>query len=188
MSQSKTGLIIGGSIFGIFLAIGLFLFLSYIGAHNYGVGAEEDLKASYTDSQNVLSQYSLKIAESAQIPEMYKNDLKEVYTAAITGRYGADGSKAMMQWIQEKNPNFDSSLYKSIQQSIEAGRNKFEVSQRLVIEHKKNYEKNLRFFWKGTLLRMAGFPTFDLDTIKIIKSEHSDATFKTGIDQGLKLR
>merc|ERR1711974_67934 len=122
---------------------------------------EKGLEASYEDSQNVLSQYSLKIAESAQIPEMYTNDLKAVYTATVQGRYGEAGSQAMMQWIQEHNPNFDASLYKTIQQQIEAGRNKFEVSQRLVIEKKKIYETQLSYAVTGTLLRIMGFPKID---------------------------
>lgn len=175
-------------VVGSLVLIAVLAFTIVVGTHNTAVEYEKGLEAAYEDSQNVLSQYSLKIAESAQIPDMYTNDLKEVYTATVQGRYGENGSQAMMQWIQEHNPNFDSSLYKTIQQQIEAGRNKFEVSQRLVIEKKKLYETQLSYAVTGTVLRILGFPKIDLDQIRIVKSQHSNESFSTGVDKGLKLR
>lgn len=184
----STGAIAALAVLGCAVLIGVLMLVMFIGTFNTAVELEKGLEASYEDSQNVLSQYSLKIAESAQIPEMYTNDLKAVYTATVQGRYGEAGSQAMMQWIQEHNPNFDASLYKTIQQQIEAGRNKFEVSQRLVIEKKKIYETQLSYAVTGTLLRIMGFPKIDLDKIKIVKSEHSNNAFSSGVDKGLKLR
>lgn len=50
------------------------------------------------------------------------------------------------------------------------------------------YEQNLGYFWRGMWLGIAGFPKLDLDEIRIVKSEHSNESFSTGVDQGLKLR
>lgn len=184
----STGTVVALSLVGVLVLVASSLAATYIGAFNYGVKAEADLGAVYEDSQNVLSQYSLKIAESAQIPAMYRDDLKEVYTAAIQGRYGENGSQATMQWLKEQNPNLDSAMYVTIQQQIEAGRNKFEVAQRLVIERKKLYEQNLGYFWRGMWLRVAGYPKMDLSKIVIVKSEHSNEAFSTGVDKGMTIR
>ncbi len=113
----------GGLVFlGVIGAVAFLLITSYISAVNFGNRSEKGIKAQYEDMENVLAQYSLKVAEIAQVPEMYRDDLKEVYRAAIEGRYGANGSQATMQWLREQNPNFDSSLYTKIQQVMEAGR------------------------------------------------------------------
>lgn len=161
---------------------------SYVSAYNYGNKAEKEILAAWENNENILAQYSLKVQEMAQVPAMYKDDLKEVYTSAIQGRYGQDGSKAMMQWIQEKNPNFDSSMYTKLQQVMEAGRNKFETAQTAFIDKKRAYETNLGFLWKGMWMRIAGLPKIDLSKYKIITSNHAKKTFETGVDEGIKLR
>lgn len=99
-------------------SIALVSFGSYVSAKNYGARTEASLKASQTDSRNVLAQLGQKIREVAQVPKMYADDVERVTTAAIEGRYGADGSKATFQWLQEQNPQLDPSLYSEIQQTI----------------------------------------------------------------------
>jgi len=37
-------------------------------------------------------------------------------------------------------------------------------------------------------MKQAGLPTINLDDYKIISSGHAQESFKTGVDQGLKLR
>ena len=177
------------------LSLGIFLILiigtvvgSYVSNYNYGNRAEQQILAEYENTQNILSQYSNKIAEIAQVPGMARDDLEEVYTAVMGGRYGNDGSKAMMQWITEQNPQIDASLYTNIQQAMEAGRNKFENSQTKLIDHKRAYETNLGYLWKGMWLRIAGYPKIDLDEIKIIKSSYSNEAYETGVEDGIKLR
>lgn len=159
----------------------------YVGAHNYANEAENGIKAAYTNNQNVLGQYTTKIQEMAQVPEMYKNDLKEVYAASIEGRYGEDGSKAMFQFIKEHNPNFDSALYTKLQQVMEAGRNEFKVSQTVLIDKKRDYETNMGYLLRGFFIKLAGYPKIKLDDYKIIQSSQSTESFKTGIDDGVKL-
>ena len=126
--------------------------ISYISANNDGARMENQINQLNKDSENKLSKYTLEIGELIQVPEMYKNDLKEVITATFSGRYGPDGSKAVMQWIQERNLNFDSSLYKNIQIQISAGRKEFEIAQTRKLEQCTVYENNLAYFWKGIWL------------------------------------
>lgn len=179
VALSFVGLIVGA------LAICV---VSYITAANYGNTAEKGLEAVWSNNQNVLGQYTLKIQEAAQVPEMYKNDLKEVVSAAVTGRYGKDGSKAVMQWIKEANIPFDSSLYGKMQQIIQAGRDHFETEQTRMIDVKRSYETNLGYVWMGFWLRTAGYPKIDLAKFKPVVAGDTARAFETGVQAPVKLR
>jgi hypothetical protein len=120
---------------------------------------------------------------------MYKNDFKEVLSSAMTGRYGPDGSKATMQWIQENNLKFDSSMYNKLQDMIAAGRKDFEKGQTRMIDIRRGYETQLGYFWRGTFLRMAGFPKLDLKEYEPVITQRTEDTFKNNKeDAPLKLR
>ena len=176
------------------ITIGVFLLVvvgggaaSYVGAHNKGVSFDNRLAAAWENNENILGQYSLKIQEMAQVPGMYANDLKEIVREAMSGRYGEDGSGAVFQWIQEQNPNVDSSLYIEIQREMKVGRNKFEAAQTQLVDVKRAYKDQLDFFWSGMWLRIAGFPKTDLSKYKIITSEYAQETFESGVDKGIKI-
>ena len=176
------------AVVGIIVVLVLVGVGSYVSNYNYGNMAENTIKAEYTNMENILAQYSLKVMEAGQVPTMYKDDMKEVMTSVMTARMGSDGSKATFQWFKEHNINLDSSMYKQIQQIIESGRNKFENAQTKFIDTKRTYETNLGYLWKGMWLRIAGYPKIDLDKYKIISSGHAKKTFETGIDTGIKIR
>lgn len=161
---------------------------SYISNFNYGNEAERTIEAEYENLQNVLGQYSLKIKEAAQIPSLQTEDLATLFTGALDARYGSDGSQAGFQWLKEQNPNLDQSTYVQIQRMIEAGRNKFENHQTKFLDTKRQYETNLGYLWKGMWLRVAGYPTINLDEYEIVTSQHAREAFETGVDEGLQLR
>lgn len=186
--MNRPALITTLSVLAIVVIIVIGGITNYIMAANYGNRAEQDIKAVWTNNQNILGQYTLKIQEAAQIPEMYKNDFKEVLTAAMEGRYGAGGSKATFQWIQENNLNFDSSTYNKLQTLIEAGRNEFQANQTRLIDTKRLYETNLGYIWRGFWLKAAGYPKVDLAIYKPIVAGDTARAFETGIQAPLKLR
>jgi hypothetical protein len=156
---------------GIVVALVLVLGGSYIGAYNYGAQMDNRVVAEYDDMKNVLGQYSLKVTEAVQVPGMKKDDLKEVTSAAMEGRYGPDGSKAVFQWIKEQYPgSVTDELYVKIQQIIESGRNEFENSQRKFIDTRRQYQTELDSFWSGMWLSVAGRPKINLEDYKIIES------------------
>lgn len=162
---------------------------SYISANNYGSRVEADLRAARDDNQNILAQYQQKILEAAQVPDMYRDDLGKIIKEAMTGRYGADGSKATFQWIQENNLSFDSKLYVNIQDLIAGGRKDFENGQRRMLDIRKGYDAQQGYFWRGLWLRIAGYPKINLDEFKPIVTDRVEETFKAGKEQApLKLR
>lgn len=182
----------GLAIVGVFMAllVGLFALVgivAYVSNANYGNKAEKELVAKLEDNKNILGQYTLKIQEMAQIPEMYKNDLREIVQASFEGRYGEKGSQATWQWIQEQNPNLDPALYNRIQQTMEAGRNEFKTAQTELLDKKRAYETNLGYLWKGFWLGLAGYPKIDLTKIRIVVASDTQEKFDTGVDHGIKL-
>ena len=143
---------------------------SYFSARVKGTDHEKGIKYEWKNNQNVLSTYHLKVKEAVQIPKMYANDFKELITAAIKGKYGENGSQATMQWMKDNNINLDASMYKKIQNIIEAGRDEFKIAQKKLLDRKMAYETDLEYPWSGFWLGMASYPRVDLDnTLKFRK-------------------
>ena len=169
--------------------IGAIGFSSYVSAFNYGNSMEQSLKAVQTENKNKLAQYGQKVLEVAQVPDMYKKDMVELTTAAIQGRYGEDGSKATFQFLKEQNPTLDPSMYKQIQQVIEAGRNDFQAGQTRQIDLRRSYETALGSFWQGMWMRFAGYPKLKLSDFDIVSTDRADNAFKNKKEDGpIKLR
>jgi hypothetical protein len=169
------GFIVGVAIVGLLLLIGS----SFISASNDGARFEATIKAKYQNAQNIRANYGQKVLEAAQVPGMYAEDLKKITDSAITGRYGAEGSKAVFQMIKEQNPTIDAKMYTKIQQIIEAGRDEFKNAQAMVLDARAVYETQLGLFWKGFWLKMAGFPKVAMSTYDPVVTADVAQSFET---------
>ena len=179
-------------IVGVLIAIPVF---SYISNYNLGNRYEQQIIAVYENNENILAQYGQKVQEAAQVTTMQAEDFQKVYTEVMAGRYGADGSKAMFQWIQEQNPQIGTEVYTQIQRIIEAGRNDFSLAQAQLTDVKKSYRTALGSFWSGIWLGIAGYPTIKVgfrngpDDFPIISTGRASDAFEKGQeDEPLKLR
>lgn len=169
--------IVLASIVGILVAMSA---ISYISAFNAGNRMENALKATRENNKNILSQYSQKVLEASQVPDMARDDLIKVTQAAIEGRYGENGSQAVFQMITEQNPTIDPQLYRQIQQIIEGGRNEFQNAQTRLIDQKRVYETELGSFWRGMWLRLAGYPKINLEEFKPVTVDSVERVFEKG--------
>lgn len=175
MSKLITGLAIGGVVLVIAgTAIG-----SYISAANYGNRTEQQLDAKYTDNENVLSSGYQQLQGVAGVTKMATQDQVEIFRAAVQGRYGADGSRAVFQMINEQNPRQDPQLYRKVQQVVESTQKEFQQSQTQMLDIKRSYQTALGSVWQGMWLGIAGYPKKDLSKYQIISSEGASEAFRT---------
>lgn len=184
----KAVLITLGLVFGLLLAVAGIAVSNYFSWANFGAAIEAQLEGQETQNKNVLAQGSQKVLEAAQVPEMYRDDVIKTAQAAIQGRYGAEGSKAVFQMLREQNPNLDSKVYTKIQQLIEAFRTEFQNSQQTLIDLKRSFKTKLDQPWSGFWLHLAGYPKRSLDSYVIVTTDYADDSFKTGKEKGLTLR
>lgn len=178
-------------LIGIAVFIGIIIVGScsaIIGVNNECVRLENTVKAQYDQNKNNYDNYFKKIKEIAQVPDMYVDGMKKIYDAEMAGRYGKDGSKAMFQFIKEHNSNFDSSLYKNIQQEISAGRKDFEINQKSLIDKKRVYETKLESLPSGIIAKFMGFPKVDLKSLAIITSDETENAFKAKKSEPIKIK
>ena len=185
MSKWVIGLI-GTGVVGALVTI--MVALSIIGMNNSAVTMEKEIEAQYTQNQNSRSQMVNSIAEVAQVPELYKDDYKEVLTAAVTGTYGEGGSKAVFQWIKERDIDFSPDLYTKIQTMVESLRAQFAHEQELLIDKKRLYETKLEKFPGVFVYRILGFPKIDLDKFKVVVSQDNAKVFAEGVEAPMSLR
>jgi hypothetical protein len=176
---SFVAIVVGSAVW----AIGM-----YVSNANYANTAEQGIKAQYDNNRNILSNYTTRIMEMAQVNDMYRDDLMKVVEATFSGRYGADGSKAVFQFIQENNMTLDSSMYKALQSSMESGRLEFQAGQTALIDKRRAYETAMGFLVQGFFIKMAGYPKIDLNKYDIIVEQSTTDRFNTKVDAPMKLR
>lgn len=186
--MTKTGWIVIGGIVGSIALVVLLVVGMFISANNYGVSAEQGITAEYDNNRNVLSNYGKKVMEVSQVPEMYRDDFTKIVTASMEGRYGPNGSKAAFQWLKEMNINFDSSIYKQIQQVIEAGRNDFQSGQTRLLDKKRAYQTELDKFPRTIFMSILGFPKIDLNKYNIVTDSRTESVFELKLESPIQLR
>lgn len=181
--------IVVGIILAAVIAIGGFVIMNYASAVRTGVDSEAAIEAAWQNNRNVLGNYTTKIAEMAQIPDIQRDNLERVLETSLSARYGDDGSQAVFQFIQENYAGqLDNTLYQNIQNEMAAGRADFTNKQTILLEKLAVYERQRGYMWSGFWLKLAGFPKKDLSKFNIVTSSHADRAFDTGIDNGVQLR
>ncbi|MFA6255717.1 MAG: hypothetical protein WC606_00910 [Candidatus Absconditabacterales bacterium] len=119
------------------------------------VASDEKLAAVISSKDNILDGQS-------QVVKQYSQTVIKAIDAVMSGRYGDGGSKAVMQWIQEKNPEISSTVYIKLQQSVETWFTNIQMANEDEIAKVANYKNhyqdpvNIVFAWAF------GFPKIDM--------------------------
>lgn len=179
MMKQKGGALITLAVIGAIIAVVVMTLLSYA---NNAVTFEENINKFDRASAVTLSNYTLKIKEAAQIPDKYVDALRSMIKDTFSGRYGADGSQATMQWIQERNLPVDSSMFANLQTIIVSGRDEFKLSQDRKLEICTTYGIYTKKPINKFILSFMGYPNTDVaDKCEVILDQTTIDTFKTKV-------
>ena len=112
----------------------------YFSYNNKEIKLRTEAEAQRGKIEGVHDKMWKVLQQKAQVTDEYKTAFSEIYPAIMEGRYFGEGDGSLMKWVTEQNPNFDTSLYKDLMQSIEILRTEFQKNQErmldLIREHK----------------------------------------------------
>lgn len=187
-----TGVILA-IVFGIIFALCALVVgigvMAYVGAANKGNQMENSIDELRQNSASNLSNLTQSIQEQAQVPEMATDHLKQIIEAQMSGRYGADGSKAVFQFLKEQNLQVDQRMYLNIQATMSGGRKEFEITQNRLMSTCRAYKNEVGNVWSGFWLRLAGYPKANLSVIcRAVTDSKTDAAFETGQQTKISLK
>lgn len=166
-------------IFGVLtVLLGGSCAMTVMGINNNCVRQENDINAQYDGNRVRLAGYTNKILDMVQVPKMAKNHIIEVATAAIQGRYGKDGAKAVFQAVHEQNPNVDPGLYRTLMQAMESGRNEFDADQRTLLDKCRVYRSYYQSAPQSFLVGFVGFPKLDQSKCTPVTTDSVEHDFK----------
>lgn len=180
--------VIMASIFALIIVGGIWFVVKYVSYSNQANATEQSIEAKYKNSQNVLSSLTTRVLEMVQVTDMYRDDLAVIIKGTFEGRYGADGSKAVFQFIQENNLPMSPELYLNVQRTIESGHLDFQSSQSVVIDEVATYKTLLGNVVSGFFTRMAGYPKVDLEKYNPVINSSVATQFETKVGVPMKLR
>lgn len=129
----KTSNIILISVIALVLGIAIVVGGMYINFNNREVNLRNLAEAQRGNIENVYDKMWKILQQKAQVTDEYKEAFREIYPQLIEGRY-SQGDGSLMKWIQESNPNFDTSLYKDLMNSIEVERTYFASEQKKMLD------------------------------------------------------
>ena len=111
---------------------------SYFNYNNQEIALREQAEAQRGKVEGVHDAMWKIISQKAQVSQDYRASFDSIYTHIIAGRY-SQGDGALMKWITESNPNFDTSLYKDVMDAIESERTNFRHAQERMIDIKRQH-------------------------------------------------
>lgn len=102
----------------------IILIVLYFQYNNREIALRKESEAQRGKIEAVRDQMFKVLQEKADVASDYREAFGKIFPDIIAGRYAHDRND-MMKWIQEANPNFDTSLYKDLMIAIEAQRAQF---------------------------------------------------------------
>lgn len=113
-------------------AILLILLIMFFTYNNKEIYLRKEADAQRKKIESTHDKMWKVIKQKAEVSDKYRETFERVYPEIIAGRY-SEGSSAM-KWIQEANPNFDTSLYNDLMQAIEIQRTHLHNAQTRMLD------------------------------------------------------
>ena len=125
--MSNTAIIVICVVAGI-----LILVMTYFSYNNREIALRKEAEAQRGKIETVRDRMFQILREQANVSTEYRKAFEEIYPKIIEGRYSRGGE--LMKWIQEANPQFDTSLYQTLSNSIEVHRTAFTSEQNRMLD------------------------------------------------------
>lgn len=171
-------------VLGIFLFVGMFFVaIPLISYSNQEVSIRNQVIASQKSNEVIYDRVWKTIQQQAGVSEKYSIDFRNIYKDIMEAR-NPNGQGTLLKFITESNPNFDSSIFKSLMSSIEGNRRDFEFAQKMLIDKKREHDILLSSFPSGMYLGILGRKPID---IQLVTSERTEKAFKSGQDNNIDL-
>ena len=154
----------------------------YFSYNNKEIALRAKAEAQVGKIEGVHDKMWKVIQQKAQVTTEYKDAFAEIYPEIISGRYSGEGDGSLMKWVTESNPNFDTSLYADLMQSIEILRSEFQRNQETMLDLIREH-KTLCTTYPG---RWFISNTMEIE-YTVISSTKSKVVMNTGIDDDVKL-
>ena len=132
--KAKPWLIVGLSVVTVIFVYAVM----YMNYNNREVSIRNQITAQQKKNETVFDNTWKIIKQQVGVTGQYKEAFREIYPALMEGRYKTGGD--MMKWVQESNPDFDTSLYKKLMTSIEAQRTNFTREQARLLDLKREHD------------------------------------------------
>lgn len=136
---AKACLIAGGIGLVFLLVFGASLGSYWMQVYNHEVSLRNQASAQQKNLENVFDQTWKTISGVAKVSEKYAADFREIYPKLMDARYGK-GDGTLMKWIQEHNPQFDTSLYAKVSNAVENYRGQFAFEQKKLLDIKRQHD------------------------------------------------
>lgn len=175
------GRIIGIAVTIMVLSFGIIGVSMYFAYNNQDARIRAQAEAQRGKIEGVHDKMWKTLQQKAQVTNEYKDAFSEIYPALIEGRY-SQGDGSMMKWIQEANPNFDTSLYKDLMQSIELNREEFRKTQERMLDILREHEVLLT-----TVPAKWFIQNKERVEYTVISSTRSKVVMETGLDDDVSL-
>lgn len=165
----------------VLAVVGIILVMMYINYNNQEVRLRKEAEAQKGKVESVHDKMWKTIQQKAGVTDEYREAFEKIYPELISGRY-SQGDGSAMKWIQESNPEFDTSLYKDLMQAIEVQRAYFDQAQTRMLDIIRQRE---------TLLETIPAKFFISNKSKIeytiVSSTRSKGVMVTGLDDEVDL-
>ena len=116
----------------ICIAVMIIVTAMYFAYNNKEIALRKESEAQRGKIEVVRDRMFQIIREQANVSSEYRDAFNDIYPKIIEGRYRDGGM--LMKWIQEANPQFDTSLYQTVSNSIEVQRTSFASVQNRMLD------------------------------------------------------
>ena len=150
----------------------------YMTYNNKAVALRKEAEAQRGKIESVHDKMWKVIKQKAEVSEEYRKEFDKVYPEIIAGRYSGDNGTSM-KWIQEANPEFDTSLYRDLMQAIEIQRSHFNTAQERMLDVIREHETLCMSMPASWFISAANKQKIEYE---VVSSTRSKTVMETGLD------